>query len=96
MSTGFRERVSLAVARHCWGHVRKRTHPTCNRGEGWCPTIRITGRESGKPFMIVVDLFEVSYPTENAAIAAGEKEALERLQVLRAPEGPPSPYSPTS
>ena len=66
-----------------------------SRGTGWCPTIRITGREAGKPFVIVVDLFEVAYLTEKVAIAAGEQVAQARVQALQGPEDPDSPpYSP--
>ena len=54
------------------------------RGEGWRPTIRIAGRENGKPFVLVVDLLEVTYPDETAAIAAGEQAARDRVKALQA------------
>ena len=45
------------------------------RRGSWCPSIRITGRADGVPFLVVQELYQAEYRTEKEAIEAGELAA---------------------
>jgi len=53
-------------------------------GDRWTPTIRVSGRVDGRPFLILHDLYTCDFPSERAAIAAGESEAQRRVHRIRA------------
>jgi len=53
-------------------------------GDRWTPSIRLSGRVDGRPFLVLHDLYGNDFPTERAAIAAGESEAKRRIDRIRA------------